>query len=402
MTTVPTETLHNMETVHVHDGHAIMRISGTSPPAPASQYMVLQGNLNIDCELGPDTHCVVFSANKNPLQWSNVPLDVVVNTVGELGEMRHETHAAYGCSINCKGTTTPMPWKDRFEYALQHAEALDPSVAIGVVWIEAPSSLEWQASMEYAKAQLDRLANLRENGCIVSIERDDEPRIVPVHPTVCEGYGAAMYSDRGQFDLGDIRKDGREHRVGNFWVSSPLFPRQNRAAAVDGWFQWLFGRVVRSTACNVSFDIDIPEPLSYDTSLKSMMGINTGASMDFAISNSTRKIRITMPPASPYDVLVTFLYTEGDLACEPGYDSTFTSDMAEAVIDCASKDVRTAGSAAFYLQAQNMQAAQRSVDELTKNAIALAYANFPTSPHTYPRMHNGPLHHGMMRNVSGL
>lgn len=377
-----------------------MRISGKAENAGASEHFVLPGHVDLGDDFAPTraTKCLVINANTNDFKWSFVPMDVVVVSIGTTGEPRHEMHAAYSSTINCKGTQTHMSWSDRFGHALRCAEQRDPSTHITIIWIEAPSSMEWNASLAYAKTQMDAIEALRAAQCFIAIERDDMPRIVPVHPTVSDGYGACMFSDRGQFDLGDIRKDSRKDRLGSLWMVSPLFPQQNRAGMVDEWFQYLWGRAAKVSTSDVTIDVEIPSSLSYSPNLKSLIGITAGTGMDFSVSNSTQTVRITVPAGSTYEILATFAHNGEDMACPLAHDSTLTPEVASAVIDCASKDARTAGAAAFSLYGQIAVGMSRGVTALVNHAMDLAHVNHRVYVPPCPRLADGAL----MRNVSGI
>lgn len=385
----------SIEIVGSNSDAVILRISGKDESTHDTEYIQLNGHLCCAQGVGASDRCVVINANIHDLKWSHVPMDVIVKCICADGMARHEVHASLGTSLSCKGTRSPMSWHQRFQSSIEYAEQMSSdNITLTLIWIEAPSSLEWRSACAFARSVKDRIHALRDRNCFIAIERDDSPRFVPVHDTMAQGYGACMLSDRGQFDLGDVRNDG----LGTLWSASPLIPRSARSEMVDEWFQWLLGSAQRTTPSTVSVDVELPAAVSYAAHLQTLIGINKGTSVDFAVSQSTRTLRITLPTGEEYDVLATFAREAGELDSPRAVSCTFTARMCHAIMDCASDDPEKAGAAVFYLYSVDTTSMPLGCTGLIRSAISLANSNFLSPPPTYSPF--GQPH--VMRHASGI
>ena len=390
---------YTIEIVGSTDDTAIVRISGKDEPTQVTEYMHLNGHLDCVQDVNGDGSCVVINANIHDFKWSHVPMDVVVKCICADGMARHEVHAALGTSLSCSGAHSPMSWAQRFQSAIQYAEQMSKEdLTLGLIWIEAPSSLEWNTACTLARSCKERIDALRSANFFIAIERDDLPRFAPVHDTVQQGYGACMLSDRGQFDLGDVRNNG----LGTLWTVSPLIPRSARSNMVDEWLQWLMGTAQRTTPTTATVDVQLPTPLSYSARLQTLIGINKGTAIDFAASQSTRTLRITLPAGGEYDVLATFAKEDGVLESPRAISSTFTDHICHAVMDCASKDPEKAGAAVFYLYSIDTKTMPLGCTSLIRNAILLANSNFPSPPPVYPGFGGHIPAPKVLRHASGI
>tara|TARA_B100000963_G_scaffold106714_3_gene92697 strand:- start:13123 stop:14298 length:1176 start_codon:yes stop_codon:yes gene_type:complete len=388
----------NVEIVASNDSAAILRISGKDECTQETEYLHLTGKLDCVQDLTDDDRCIIVNANIHSFKWSHVSMDVAVKCLCADGTVRHNVHGSLGTTIHCQGAPTSFSWTQRLEIAIEYAETLDKGDLKAVlIWIEAPNSLEWDSATAFALSLRDRIITLRESNCYISIQRDDLPRFVGVHTTVSSGFGACMLSDRGQFDLGDVRNDG----LGTLWVVSPLMDSTKQLKMVDEWLQWLLGTAQRTTPSSVFVDVDLPPGFSHCPRFKTLVGINKGDSIDFTISQSTRTLRITLPSGSEYDVLVT-LKKDAEVTCIPkAVSCNFDQQVGLAIMDCASADPKKAGAAVFFLNSVNTTDMDVGCVTLLRSATALAHARFPSHPPLYTSLSHIKAPH-VVRRASGV